>query len=283
MFPVEQSTLEAHDAARNRTFPCEIWRPPEAGPVIVFSHSSGGGRRQSTFLCSHLASHGYVVAAMDHSELVAPELARQDGETAEQKAARTQGWISSRVPDIRFLLDYLAESGLDVGGAGIAGHSFGGWTALAAPETEPRIAAVVAMAPAGSAKTKPGILQARLSFEWGRDVPTLLLAAGEDISLPLEGMHEIFERIPSTKRMAVLPRADHLHFMDDVEKRHEAVRAMKFPGDLAWISEEMRPISELCSGEEAHRFTQGLTLAHFDAVLRGNEEAERFLDESSNR
>jgi predicted dienelactone hydrolase len=215
---------------------------------------------------------------MDHSELVVPELARKDGETPEQKAARTQGWISSRVPDIRFLLDHLSESGHDVTRVGIAGHSFGGWTALAAPEMEPRLGAVVAMAPAGSSKTKPGILQATLSFAWGRDVPTMLLAAGDDISLPLEGMFELFERTPGTKRLAILCRADHLHFMDDVERRHEAVRAMKFPGELSWISEEMRPISQLCSGEQAHLFTRGLALAHFDAVLRGSTEARQFLD-----
>jgi len=36
-------------------------------PLVVFSHGFGGHRRQSTFLCTHLASHGYVVAAVDHT------------------------------------------------------------------------------------------------------------------------------------------------------------------------------------------------------------------------
>ena len=35
-------------------------------PLVVFSHGYGGERRQSTFFCTHLASHGYVIAAMDH-------------------------------------------------------------------------------------------------------------------------------------------------------------------------------------------------------------------------
>jgi predicted dienelactone hydrolase len=35
-------------------------------PLIIFSHGFGGERRQSTFLYTHLASHGFVVAAMDH-------------------------------------------------------------------------------------------------------------------------------------------------------------------------------------------------------------------------
>ena len=40
---------------------------PGRHALVVFSHGYGGHRRQSTFLCAHLASHGYVVAAVDHT------------------------------------------------------------------------------------------------------------------------------------------------------------------------------------------------------------------------
>ena len=40
----------------------------------------------------------------------------------------------------------------------------------------------------------------------------------------------------------------------------------------------MRPVSELCSGEQAHLFVRGLALCHLDAVLTGREPARRFLD-----
>ncbi|GAC1658462.1 MAG: hypothetical protein NVS9B15_20210 [Acidobacteriaceae bacterium] len=76
---VRVTTHDAQDAQRGRTFCCDVWAPDDEHgpfPLIVFSHSTGGGRRQSTFLCEHLASHGYVVAALDHSETFAPELAR---------------------------------------------------------------------------------------------------------------------------------------------------------------------------------------------------------------
>jgi hypothetical protein len=65
--------------------------------------------------------------------------------------------------------------------------------------------------------------------------------------------------------------------MDNVEQLHEAVRAMSFPGELAWIQQEMRPITELCSGEQAHTFVRGLTLCHLDAVLKRDERARQFL------
>src|SRR6516164_6686382 len=135
-YPAGVCTIEAVDTTRNRVFPCEIWYPaapensgrdlaPEtqdeftvpprplhrqmsvrdararsgAWSLIVFSHPSFFHRRSATYLCTHLASHGYVVAALDHSEVIAPELARRAGETAEETAARVDAVIASRVPD----------------------------------------------------------------------------------------------------------------------------------------------------------------------------------------
>lgn len=321
-FPVGVRTIQALDRDRDRLFPCEIWYPaaaqhagediapgtqdvftlPSDGtlrtqmavrnaaaehgtyPLIIFSHHSGGPRRMATFLCTHLSSHGYVVSALDHSEVVAAELARAQVETDEQKTARWEGVIANRVPDVRFLLSYLLDGPswdskvvLDTNRIGIVGHSFGGWTALAATDIESRIKAVVALAPGGASRPKPGILPVKLEFAWGRDVPTLYLVAENDTSLPLEGMYEIFQRTPATKQMVILRQADHMHFMDNVEQIHETLRKVDFAGDLSWLPKEMRPIAELCSGEQAHLFVRGLTLCHMDAILRRQEAAQRFL------
>ena len=327
-FPVGVRTIQALDAVRDRLFTCEIWYPaaaqhagqdiaPESQdsftvppndtvrtqasvrnaaarrgtyPLIIFSHPSGSSRRGATFLCTHLSSHGYVVAALDHSEVVKPELARQVSETQQQKTARWEALIASRVPDVRFLLDHLlgnahlfdSETGelqarVDPTQIAIVGHSFGGWTALEATGVEQRIRAVVALAPGGSSQPKPGILPAKLTFNWGRDVPTLYLVAENDVSIPLAGMYELFEKTPATKQMFILRRADHMHFMDNVEELHEAVRTMPWSGELAWMPKEMRPIAELCSGEQAHLFVRGLTLCHLDAVLKQKENAQQFL------
>jgi dienelactone hydrolase len=180
--------------------------------LIIFSHSSGGHRRSATLLCFHLARHGYVVAALDHSEVVATELARHDGESSAEQAARIDAVIANRVPDMRFLLDHLllvgqrgtaavgaadnvaadigsadigaTDIGLDEMRIGLVGHSFGGWTVPATPEVEPRVRAVVALAPGGSSQPKPGILPLKLTFAWGRNVPTLYLAAEDDAPIP---------------------------------------------------------------------------------------------------
>lgn len=322
-FPVGVRTFEARDERRNRVFPCEVWYPvaaqyrgqdiapetqdvftpraasapqkqaavrdataqPGTYPLIVFSHHSGGHRRTSTFICIHLASHGYVVAALDHSEVTAPELARPSAsETEEQKKARWQAVIESRVPDARFLLDTMLDANaklgfsIDSAGVGIMGHSFGAWTALATPEVDGRIRAVVAMAPGGTSNPRPGILPVKLTFQWGRNVPTLYLVAENDVPLPLAGMYELFERTPSSKQMVILRRADHGHFVDKVEEQHEGFRLMSpVPPELAEMQREMRPISELSSCAQAHLMLRSLTLAHMDRHLKGNSEAEHFL------
>jgi dienelactone hydrolase len=297
-------TVQADDATRGRVFPVEVWYPartakpddaagpseardvvalPGSYPLIVYSHSSGGNRRSSSFLCAHLASHGYSVAAMDHSELIAPELRRRDGETREELAARIDAVIASRVTDVRFLLDFLlsdgiADIGLDPNRVGLVGHSFGGWTVLATTEADQRVRSVVALAAGGSSRPMPGILPVTLNFAWGREVPALYLAAENDVPIPLASVYELFDRTPSSKRLFILRRADHQHFVDDVEGEHEAIRAMTLPGDAAWIPGAMLPMAELSSGEQAHVFVRGLTLAHLDATLRGIEAAWRFLD-----
>lgn len=301
-YPVGVRTIKVLDAVRNRLFPCEVWYPaaarhagqdlelatqdafadapgdtprrqlairnaaaqPGTYPLIVFSHSSGGRRRQSTFLSTHLSSHGYVVAALDHSEVVAPEMWRRDGETAEQRTMRVAAWIASRVPDVRLLLDQLldgdawaaempADVALDPARIGIVGHSFGGWTALATPEVDERIGTVVGLAPGGSSNPPPNIIPATLTFAWERDVPAFYLVAGDDSVLPLSGMYELFERTQAAKRMVILGRADHGHFADEVE-----------------------PQEGLCPPEQAHMCVRGLTLCHLDAVLRLRPEAQRF-------
>src|SRR5262245_44920593 len=84
-------TAEIEDAARGRVFPWERWAPAGAAASvgertrILYSHASRGSRRGAAFLATHLASHGFVVDALDHSEVVAPELAARPGESAEAR------------------------------------------------------------------------------------------------------------------------------------------------------------------------------------------------------
>jgi hypothetical protein len=109
-------------------------------------------------------------------------------------------------------------------------------------------------------------------------VPVLCLAAEYDTPIPLDGVRDLFGRMPPPKRMFILRDADHQHFVDDAAAQHEALRGMSVAAEAAWLPAGMRPISELCSPEHAYLFTRGLTLSHLDAALRQLPEAAEFLD-----
>jgi dienelactone hydrolase len=327
-FPVGVRTASLTDATRQRLLPTEIWYPATnayagqdvaastrdtyelfAGfppvwqeavrdaaarsgsyPLIAFSHGYGGHRRQTTFLCTHLASHGYVVAAPDHTgntifDIIQMIMALQSGAEMVDLIATVKEFIAARPADIRFMIDRTLDgtagnlaSLVDADRVGMTGHSFGGWTTLAVTACEPRIGAALPLAPAGGSSPLPAeLLRRSLTFEWGRDVPTLFLVAERDSLLPLAGMRELFERTHGTKKMVVLKNADHMHFCDRVEEVHELFRMIPPPGDFERIAKTVPPITELCPGKHAYTFVRGLGLAHMDACLKADASAARFL------
>src|SRR5262249_56282777 len=78
---------------------------PGSYPLVMFSHGFGGHRRQSTFLCTHLASHGYVVAACDHTGNTLFDVARfamaaRSGTPIPDTGTMLQDFIATRPPDV---------------------------------------------------------------------------------------------------------------------------------------------------------------------------------------
>jgi predicted dienelactone hydrolase len=122
-------------------------------PVLIFSHGWGGTRTQSTYLMEELASHGYVVVALDHTYgalvtvfpddrvvLQKTDILEQDQSDEEfKRSANTL--IGVWAGDVHFILDQLEamndgnlespfEGRLDLDRVGIFGHSTGGGNAV---------------------------------------------------------------------------------------------------------------------------------------------------------
>ncbi len=318
--PVGVRTAELHDASRDRTVPVEVWYPatadlagadlhdatrdrysmmpgfpestqdavrdadaaPGAWVPIVFSHGFGGHRRQSTHLCTHLASHGYAVVAPDHVGNTTLDLIALmgGGDAPTDFEAYVAGSAGDRPLDATLALDALIHGDLGVevrdDGAGMTGHSFGGWTTLQTVGTDERILAAVPLAPAGGRSEggpggtgAAGPMAELLDLSWRRDVPTLMIVADEDSVLPIDGMHDLRTRSDQLDRMVVVVNADHFHFCDGAEVVHDMMAPI--------MAGQTKTSAEFVPGAHVHDVTNGLGLAHFDAVLRGNDDAAAVL------
>jgi len=175
-------------------------------PLLVFSHGSGGIAEQSVFLTELFASHGFVVAAPDHT-----------GNTFSDGGGVPAEMFDLRPQDVSAVLDHLYDGG-DAALAGrigedvvLAGHSFGGYTTLAVTGTAFEIEAIEATCDGGGgifcsiwntdpdvrARFAAGFFDPRIDlgipmtplggsvFDFSAvSVPTLLVTAGRDETLP---------------------------------------------------------------------------------------------------
>jgi predicted dienelactone hydrolase len=98
-------------------------------PLILFSHGLGDSRVAYAYLTEHLASQGFVVIAPDHTEWWADDLPTlwKDSILRPQDILRVIAYAESLTGEKGALRGLI-----DVQHIGIAGHSYGGYTALAA-------------------------------------------------------------------------------------------------------------------------------------------------------
>ncbi len=102
-------------------------------PVIYFSHGLGGARLQSVFYTEHLASWGFVVIAADHPGSTFFDV--RGGET--EGVTESFGYRPLEILRLIAYSDEINASGpyaglLDMNTLAVTGHSFGGYTTLAA-------------------------------------------------------------------------------------------------------------------------------------------------------
>ena len=135
------------DVSARYSFPGARDVPAADGPfpVVLFSHGFAGFRLQSSFLTSHLASWGFVVAAPDHPTR----------DLTSVLSAAASGDPRGAVTDLLGSLDLLTaahtepgnllEGRIDDAGAVAVGHSAGGSTILGAA-IDQRVLGYVSMA-----------------------------------------------------------------------------------------------------------------------------------------
>jgi len=236
-------------------------------PLLVFSHGNSGIRQQSTFLTTHLASWGLVVAAPDH---VGNTFAEMQGIDVEQRSTLHRAARTNRPRDLSTTIDrVLAADGtvpaIDAACIGAFGHSFGGWTALKMPQQDERIRAVCGLAPAAEA------FVGRRAFAEGelplvRDTPALLIAGIEDVLVDIEeSVLSVYTRLGPRRAAVGIEGADHFHFCDGIPLLHGVHAQTPREG----LQRLIRPYAELLDETETQQILCELVGAYFAAAFNG--------------
>jgi predicted dienelactone hydrolase len=158
IFRVGIKTVKLTDASRNRPLTLEVWYPAKleasaeksvykstvgatpysvqarAGrdapaleaapkfPLIVYSHGQPGSRMQAHYLLEHLASQGFVVAALDHTNSTQADVTQESYATG----------LVDRPLDILFAATEIPKQfpSSDANSIGLLGYSYGGYSSL---------------------------------------------------------------------------------------------------------------------------------------------------------
>ncbi|HUK65227.1 MAG TPA: hypothetical protein VLV17_00260 [Anaeromyxobacteraceae bacterium] len=263
--------LVLHDSLRHREIPLKVYYPAARGPfpVIVFSHGALASKDAYSALGEYWASYGYVSVHPSHADSIADS--GYSG-TLKQAINDPNAW-ENRPRDVSFVLDALAhvdrlapelKGELDLSHIGVAGHSFGAYTASLIGGTtvlipghrgpqsfaDKRVAAVVMLSPQGEGRL--GLT----ADSWDHlRLPVLIMYGSLDFGPfgePPSWRNEAFEKAPPGDKY-------------DVEL--EGANHMKFAGFAV-------------AGERPDRTFQSVkydTLAFWDAYLKRDPIARRYL------
>jgi len=251
---VQTLKLNFNDQKRQRQIPLDVYFSTAATankPVIVLSHGWNSVRTDLLYLAEHLATHGYVVAALEHPG---------SNFTAVNKATKRQiapQEFLDRPKDVSFIVDELEklnqtgdnplQGKLATNNVMVVGYSFGGGTALALAGGELQIENLKQRCQQNLAKAKLGeslqclaqalpektyqfrderikqaiALNPTTSLMFGEtgltkvQIPTLILSSSADkVTPPLTEQIMGFAKIPSPKWLVGVVGASHLSVID---------------------------------------------------------------------
>jgi len=273
-FSVETLKIEWRDAKRERDIPVKIYFPRNATspcPVIIFSHGLGGSRDGYEYLGRHWASHGYVsVHVQHHGSDDAVWRGKGRPMQSMKEAALDPTTAVNRPLDVSAAINELKAlnakepllGNLDLDRIGVAGHSFGAWTALTIAgqgmgqksRADERVKAAIAMS-APVPRRDQGRSYAHIT------IPVLHMTGTADNS-PIGETAAADRRIPfdsisnAPEYLVTFEGGDHMVFSGPTTRKRSTAQ------DIA-----------------AYESIKGATTAFWNAYLKNDHSAKKWLDE----
>jgi predicted dienelactone hydrolase len=270
-------------------------------PLVLFSHGFRGTAVQSITFTEFLASHGYVVAAMDHSGNTLTDFFSDDKKVSEVAMERPN--------DVFFAYQQVLKASATPGGflsgmvdetrVGMSGHSFGGYTALmisggqvnvndavaacaagtpadifcdyvvywpagATVKFEheiPGLKGTVALAPGGSAAFGPAGLA-------GVTVPVVMFSGTLDDTCPVDiEIEPMYQGLPAPKAEGVLESASHMSYTNVCN----IPLSDQFIKDYCGVAGMLGP-------EETFAAVNGVAVSWLNRYVKGDEAYAQFLE-----
>jgi predicted dienelactone hydrolase len=278
----EVSDFILHDASREKELHIRIFYPVASGkfPVIVFSHGAGGSQNCCEELTRHWASYGYITIQPTHADSALQRRSAGDENVrfaqAVREALQRPALWEERPLDVSAVIDALADIAkrvpvltgkIDSQRIGVGGHSMGSFTAEAIagalvafpgkPATsfaDPRAKAILCLSPQG-----PGQFGLTDKSFQSLTIPYLGITGSEDNlgMLATSSWHKLpFELSPhGNKYHLFIAGANHMSF----------------------ISSHTQLPSNSDRGEAILRYTNSAALAFWDAYLKTDGNAKKYL------
>ncbi|MGM0576945.1 MAG: alpha/beta hydrolase family protein [Myxococcota bacterium] len=250
-------------------------------PMVLFSHGAFGIRFQSVFWTQHLASHGYVVPSVDHTGNTLYDMILEGGYDPELVVLNA----IERPGDVQATLDAMIarhetpgdrfRGTIDPERLGLSGHSFGGYASFLGAWNEPRVKAIVPMAPFTSTLPVRGVEMDHFP------VPVMMMAGDADRTLdPDEHMRPAYEKLPAPKHWFELKGGGHFTFSDvcvlDLEVVAEKLEIANADGVLRdGCGEDNLPT------EVAHPLIRQFGIGFLNLHLRGSAGSAAWFSEEA--